>query len=94
MPILRKPAVLAGAGVVVVALLVLALWPRNSNGGAPAAKDLKLKQQAEELWQNRQFDQSEQVWQGLASSKGPLQSEAAQQVSQIEQKRRDEQQKV
>jgi len=50
-----------------------------------------LKQQAGELWQNRQFDQSEQVWQGLAKNKGPLQNEAAQQVSQIEQKRADEQ---
>ncbi|MGC2672661.1 MAG: protein kinase [Candidatus Acidiferrum sp.] len=93
LPILRHPAVLAGVGVVVVALLALALWPRNPNGGAPSAKDAKLKQQAEELWQNRQFDQSEQVWQGLANSKGPLQKEAAQQVSQIEQKRRDEQQR-
>ncbi|MFI5091829.1 MAG: protein kinase [Candidatus Acidiferrum sp.] len=93
LPILRHPAVLAGVGVVVFALLALALWPRNPNGGAPSAKDAKLKQQAEELWQNRQFDQSEQVWQGLANSKGPLQKEAAQQVSQIEQKRRDEQQR-
>ncbi|MGC2831638.1 MAG: protein kinase [Candidatus Acidiferrum sp.] len=93
LPILRHPAVLAGAGVVVVALLALALWPRNPNGGAPSAKDAKLKQQAEELWQNRQFDQSQQVWQGLANSKGPLQKEATQQVSQIEQKRRDEQQR-
>ncbi|MHB8608855.1 MAG: protein kinase domain-containing protein [Candidatus Acidiferrales bacterium] len=92
-PILRHPAVLAGAGVLVVAVLALLLWPRNTNGGAPSAKDAKLKQQAEELWQNRQFDQSEQIWQGLASSKGPMQKEAAQQVSQIEQKRRDEQQR-
>ncbi|HTQ60650.1 MAG TPA: protein kinase [Candidatus Solibacter sp.] len=93
MPILRKPAVLAGAGVVVVAILVLALWPRNSNGSAPSPGDLKLKQRAEELWQNRQFDQAEQIWQGLAGAKGPLQKEAAEQVSQIEQKRKDEQQK-
>ncbi len=91
LPILRHPAVLAGAGVFVVAILALVLWPRNTNGGAASAKDAKLKQQAEELWQNRQFDQSEQVWQGLANSKGPLQKEAAQQVSQIDQKRQDEQ---
>ncbi|MGB2671647.1 MAG: protein kinase [Candidatus Acidiferrum sp.] len=93
LPILRRPAVLAGASVLVIVVLALALWPRNSNGGAPSARDAKLKQQAEELWQNRQFDQSEQVWQGLANSKGPLQKEAGQQVSQIEQKRKDEQQK-
>ncbi|MGC1617933.1 MAG: protein kinase [Candidatus Acidiferrum sp.] len=93
MPLVRKPPVLAGAGVVVVAVLAVILWPLLSKGGAPSAKDLKLKQQAQELWQNRQFDQSEQVWQGLAGAKGPLQKEAEGQISQIEQKRKDEQQK-
>jgi serine/threonine protein kinase len=91
LPILTRPPVLAGVGLVVVLLLAVALWPHKTNGGAPSAADLKLKQQAEELWQNRQFDQAEQVWQGLAKNKGPLQNEAAQQVSQIEQKRADEQ---
>ncbi|MGC1416132.1 MAG: protein kinase [Candidatus Acidiferrum sp.] len=93
MPLLRKPPVLAGAGVVVVAILAVILWPMLSKGGAPSAKDLHMKQQAQELWQNRQFDQSEQVWQSLASAKGPLQKEAEGQVSQIEQKRKDEQQR-
>jgi eukaryotic-like serine/threonine-protein kinase len=93
MPILRRPPVLAGIGVVVLVILALMLWPHKTSGGAPSARDLKLKQQAEELWQNRQFDQSEQVWQGLAKVKGPLQNDAAQQVSQIEQKRADEQKK-
>ena len=91
LPILTRPPVLAGVGLVVVLLLAVALWPHKTNGGAPSSADLKLKQQAEELWQNRQFDQSEQVWQGLAKNKGPLQNEATQQVSQIEQKRADEQ---
>ena len=91
MTILRRPPVLAGIGVVVVVILALMLWPHKTSGGAPSAKDLKLKQQAEELWQNRQFDQSEQVWQGLAKVKGPLQSDAAKQVSQIEEKRAEEQ---
>ncbi len=90
MPILRRPPVLAGAGVLVAAVLIFLLWPHNTNGGPPSAKDSKLKQQAEELWQNRQFDQSEQIWQGLAKVKGPLQNEATRQVSQIEQKRGDE----
>jgi len=93
MPILRRPPVLAGIGVVVVVILALMLWPHKTSGGAPSARDLKLKQQAEELWQNRQFDQSEQVWQGLAKIKGPLQNDAALQVSQIAQKRADEQKK-
>ena len=91
LPILRRPPVLAGIGLVVVVLLAVALWPHKTNGGTPSVSDAKLKQQAEELWQNRQFDQSEQVWQGLAKNKGPLQNEAAQQVNQIEQKRADEQ---
>ncbi len=91
LPILRRPPVLAGIGVVVVALLAVALWPHKTNGGTPSGNDAKMKQQAEELWQNRQFDQSEQVWQSLAKIKGPLQAEAAQQVNQIEQKRADEQ---
>jgi eukaryotic-like serine/threonine-protein kinase len=91
MPILRRPPVLAGIGVVVVLILALMLWPHKTSGGSPTARDLKLKQQAEELWQNRQFDQAEQVWQGLAKTKGPLQNEASQQFSQIEQKRADEQ---
>jgi serine/threonine protein kinase len=91
LPILRRPPVLAGIGVVVVALLAVVLWPHKTHGGTPSGNDAKLKQQAEELWQNRQFDQSEQVWQGLAKGKGPLQAEGAQQVNQIEQKRADEQ---
>jgi hypothetical protein len=91
LPILTRPPVLAGIGLVVVLLLAVALWPHKTNGGTPSASDLKLKQQAGELWQNRQFDQSEQVWQGLAKNKGPLQNEAAQQVSQIDEKRSDEQ---
>jgi len=93
LPILRRPPVLAGIGVVVVVLLALMLWPHKTSGGPTSARDLKLKQQAEELWQNRQFDQAEQVWQGLAKVKGPLQNDAAQQVNQIEQRRVDEQKK-
>ncbi len=93
MPILRRPPVLAGIGVAVVLLLTVMLWPHKTNGGAPSARDLKLKQQAEELWQNRQFDQAEQIWQGLAKNKGPLQNDASLQVSQIDQKRADEQKK-
>jgi serine/threonine protein kinase len=91
LPILRRPPVLAGIGVVVVVVLAVMLWPHKTIGDP--SRDLKLKQQAEELWQNRQFDQAEQVWQGLSKVKGPLENEAAQQVIQIEQKRADEQKK-
>jgi len=91
MPILRKPVVLAAVSLVVLLVLVIALWPRNGSKSSAKDKDLTLKQQALDFWQNRQFDQSEQIWQGLAKAKGPLQNEASQQVSQIEQKRGDEQ---
>jgi serine/threonine protein kinase len=91
LPILRRPPVLAGLGLVVVVLLAVALWPHKTNGGTPSDSDLRLKQQAAELWQNRQFDQSEQIWQGLAKSKSPLQADAVNQVNQIEQKRAEEQ---
>ncbi|HKV24474.1 MAG TPA: protein kinase [Candidatus Acidoferrum sp.] len=93
LPILRHPAVLAGAGVVVVALLAVAVWPHIFRGGTPSAKDLQQKQEAQQLWDNRQFDQSEQAWQGIAAKSGPLQKEAEAQVAQIEQKRKDEQAK-
>jgi len=88
---LKRPPVLAGIGLVVIVILAVALWPRKTSGTGASVSDLKLKQQAEELWQNRQFDQSEQAWQGLAKIKGPLQNEASQQVMQIEQKRAEEQ---
>ncbi|MGB7284343.1 MAG: protein kinase [Candidatus Acidiferrum sp.] len=91
--ILRRPPVLLGIGILAAAVFGLVLWVHHANGSTPSSKDLKLKQQAEGLWQNRQFDQSEQVWQGLAQSKGPLQKEAAEQVSEIEHKRTAEQQR-
>jgi len=91
LPMLRRPPVLAGMGVLVVAVLVFVFWPHKTNGSTPSLEDLKQQQQAEELWQHRQFDQSEQVWQGLAKGKGPLQTEATRRVNEIEQKRADEQ---
>jgi cellulose biosynthesis protein BcsQ len=91
-PLSRARIALASACVgVVLALLLLLLWPHKSGGVAPSVNDLKLKQFAEELWQKHQFDQSEQIWQELAKVKGPLQNEATQQVAQIEQKRANEQ---
>ncbi|HYL63292.1 MAG TPA: protein kinase [Candidatus Methylomirabilis sp.] len=88
-PILRKPPVLVGAGTVVLLILAVAFWPRH--GSAGSKKELALKQQAEELWQNRQFDRSEQVWKQVAEMKGGLQVEANRRVAEIEQKRADEQ---
>jgi eukaryotic-like serine/threonine-protein kinase len=91
LPILRRPPVMAGIGAVVLIVLALALWPRKGFTRSASAKELQLKQQAGQLWQNRQFDQSEEIWRQLAQAKGPLQNEAIQQVSQIEQKRSEDQ---
>lgn len=91
LPIWRRPVVLAGMAAVVLLILVVALWPRNGAKSSASDKDLKLKQQAQELWQNRQFDQSEHIWQELAKTKGPLQNQASQMVSQIAQRRENEQ---
>ncbi|HKW57983.1 MAG TPA: protein kinase [Candidatus Acidoferrum sp.] len=88
-PLLRKPPILAGAGAVVVLILVVAFWPRH--GSAASKRELALQQQAEELWSNRQFDRSEQVWKQTAEMKGGLQAEANRHVAEIEQKRVDEQ---
>lgn len=93
-PTYRRPArvalVLSSIAVVGVAILAVVLWPHNGSKNSASDRDTKLKQQAEDLWQNREFDQSEQIWKGLAKNKGPLQNEALQQVVQIEQKRGDE----
>jgi len=65
-------------------------WFGKGRAAAPSQKELNLKQRAADLWLARQFDQSEQVREVLANAAGPLQQVAAQQVSQIEEKRRDE----
>lgn len=90
-PLLRKPPVMIGAGTVVVIILAVALWPKHGSAGSASAKDSQLKQQAEELWQNRQWDQSEQIWQQLAKNKGVFQAEASQRVENIDKQRTDEQ---
>ena len=92
MPLLRQPAVLGGSAAILVLVVVAAVWIYKSTNAAASSKELKLKQQAEELWQNHQFDQSEQTWRQLAATKGGLQKEATDQVAQIEQKRAQDQQ--
>jgi len=92
MPLLRQPVVLGGAAAALLILIVTSVWIYRSSSASASSKELKLKQQAEELWQNRQFDQSEQIWQQLAATKGALQKEAADQAAQIAQKRTQDQQ--
>ena len=91
--LLRRPPVLAGLGAVLLAVLIFGAWRVWGSGGRPSDAALKLKVQAEQLWQSRQFDQSLQAWRQLAQMKGSLQTTAIQQVNQIEQKRGYEQQR-
>jgi len=89
---LRQPAVLGGIAAGVLVVLVAAVWIIRGISASASGKELKLKQQAEQLWQDRQFDQAEQTWRQLAAAKGALQKEASGQVAQIEQKRAQDQQ--
>jgi serine/threonine protein kinase len=88
--LLKQPWVIGCAATAVLLIVIAAVWLRR--GTNAAASDTKLKQQAIELWQNKQFDQSDLVWKQLAATKGPLQAEANQQVADIEQKRAADQQ--
>jgi serine/threonine protein kinase len=87
---LRRPPVLAGLGAVVLIAIIVEIWQPWKPARA-SERELKLKVQAQQLWETRQFDQSQQTWRQLAQIKGPLQTEAIQKVSEIEQKRADEQ---
>jgi serine/threonine protein kinase len=88
--LVKQPWVIGCAAAAVLLVLITTVWLRR--GTNAAASDTKLKQQAVELWQNKQFDQSELAWKQLAATKGPLQAEANQQVADIEQKRAADQQ--
>jgi serine/threonine protein kinase len=88
--LLRQPAVLGGLAAAVLLALIVVVWMRS--GGNAAASDAKLKLQAEQLWNDHQLDESEKVWRQLAATKGPLQKEAGDKVSEIEQKRSADQQ--
>jgi serine/threonine-protein kinase len=87
LPLLKKPAVLGGIGGVAVLLIVILIWAQK--GTSAAVADKKLKQQATDLWDNRQFDQSEEVWRRIARAKGPSQKEAIQKINEIDQQRDD-----
>jgi uncharacterized protein YidB (DUF937 family) len=88
--ILRRPAVLAGLGGGVLIIVVLSAWAFKGPG-RPSEKELKQKQEAQQLWQDHLLDQSEQLWRQLAQMKGPLRNEAIRHVSEIEERRGDEQ---
>src|SRR5690242_5893169 len=89
LPILKNPAVLGGVGAVMVLILLVVVWAMK--GTSAAAEDNKLKKQAEEQWNNKQFDQSEETLRKIVKAKGPLEKEASQRITEIEQKRAEDQ---
>jgi Protein kinase domain len=83
--IVKKPATLAGIAGTLILILIVAVVAGRSRG--PGEKEKKLRGQAEQLWTNHQFDQSEEAWRQLERLRGFYGKEAAGQISQIEEKR-------
>jgi hypothetical protein len=88
--LLRKPAVLIGAGAVVVVILAVALLAMNHG---PSKKEQEIEDRAKLLWSKHQFDESEHAWRELEAIHGSLQKEATQQIQDIENKRTQESQR-
>ena len=82
----KNVLVMAGAGLAAVVVLAAGIWIWKSRSVA-SKEELKLKDEATQLWTLQQFDSSEQAWRQLADLHGKLQPEAADQVRSIEDKR-------
>ena len=85
--LLKKPAVLAGIGALVVILIIVLVAGRVSAG---RDKEKKIREQAEQLWTNHQLDQSEETWRQLEAMHGSLGKEATTEIGQIEERRQIE----
>jgi eukaryotic-like serine/threonine-protein kinase len=84
--VLRKPVVLVAlalvvAGAVYAAIRFIPRWKSK-----PAAADVALEAEAQQLWNNHKFDDSLADWNKLADHSGALHDEAVKQVNDIEQK--------
>jgi hypothetical protein len=86
--IIKKPVVLAGLGGALIVILIIAVVAGRPKG--PNENEKKIRAQAEQLWNNHQFEQSEQAWKQLEQLHGFYGKEAAGQISQIEEKRGSE----
>lgn len=85
--LLKKPAVLAVLGLVVVGAVAAGVYVATHRGSKPAGtspEDLALETQAGQLWQAHRPDDALEAWKKLADHQGPLQIEAANKVSEIE----------
>src|SRR4029077_21153879 len=86
--IIRKPAALAGLGAALIVILIIAAVAGRPKG--PSENEKKIRAQAALLWNNHQFEQSEQAWRQLEQLHGFYGKEATGQISQIEEKRGSE----
>lgn len=82
----KKVLAVAGAGFAVIVVLAAGLWFWKSRATA-SKEEIRLKDEAAQLWTLQQFDASEQAWRQLSALHGKLQSEADDQVRSIEDKR-------
>jgi len=85
---IKKPAVLAGVGAALILILVVALVVGRGRSTSESAK--KLRDQAKQLWDNHQLDQSEQTWRQLERMDRSYGKEATAEIGQIEEKRQIE----
>ena len=86
--LVKRPAVLVGAGTLLVVVLLVALVAGRLN--VPSEREKKIRLQATQFWKDHQLDQSEQAWRQLQQLHGFYGKEASRQISQIQEKRETE----
>lgn len=87
---LRKPVAWAALGGLLVVIVAVSLFAVNRG---PSKKEKELRDRASQLWNARQFDDSEQAWRELQALHGSLQNDAAKQIQDIDSKREQESQR-
>ena len=88
MALLKKPAVLASIGGILLLIVGIAVFAGRSRG--PSEREKAARNQAMQLWNDRQFDQSERAWQNLEQMRGFFQADARRHLDEIQQKREAE----
>ena len=88
----RKPAVFGSIAAVAVIIAVTIVLVRPQKGSAKNSNEAAVRDRAVLLWTNHDLDGSLQAWQQLQQMHGGLEKDAAQQVSDIQDKRAKEQQ--
>ena len=88
----RKPAVFGSVAAVAVIVAVTIVILHPPKGSAKNSNEAALRERAAQLWSSHDLDGSVQAWQQLQQMHGGLEKEAAQQLSDIQDKRAKEQQ--